>query len=369
MKWTLCLLCVASVATALPTRDKKAFSLFSVVTFPNDVCQTTMTPTMQGICVTSEECTNSGDVVATASGNCASGFGVCCFRSIEADGGAITQDIVHIQSPGFPSPITALNTAPAPSAINRAYNVMGGVDICQIRFDFITVDVQQPAAGVCADTITALTPAKTAAQIGVGTLCGTLSGQHMYVDVATEANAMAATLNINTNAAVAARSWKILVQRIECNDADLRAPSGCAQFHTATSGRISSFNGAAAVAANAQVMLLGQQYSICVRPAAGMTGMTLREARSTTTPDSFQLQAAGNSVVGAGCTTDFLRIPNAGRGAAVAGGVSERFCGGLLAASNGQAVAGTVQATGFKIGVVSTANLAMSGFDLVYSQT
>merc|ERR1711997_989105 len=129
----------------------------------------------------------------------------------------------------------------------------------------------------------------------------------------------------------------------------------------ATSGRISSFNGAAAVAANAQVMLLGQQYSICVRPAAGMTGMTLREARSTTTPDSFQLQAGG--------TTDFLRIPNAGRGAAVAGGVSERFCGGLLAASNGQAVAGTVQATGFKIGVVSTANLAMSGFDLVYSQT
>merc|ERR1711936_1299374 len=103
MKWTLCLLCVASVATALPPRAERSFSLFSVVTFPNSECTTTMAPSSSGICVTSEECTNSGDIVATASGNCASGFGVCCFRSTEAENAAITQDVVHIQSAGFPS--------------------------------------------------------------------------------------------------------------------------------------------------------------------------------------------------------------------------------------------------------------------------
>ena len=58
----------------------EAFSLFSVVTFPNKECTTLMTPAMSGVCVTSEECQNSGNTIATASGNCASGFGVCCFR-------------------------------------------------------------------------------------------------------------------------------------------------------------------------------------------------------------------------------------------------------------------------------------------------
>merc|ERR1712156_1056446 len=46
MKWTLCLLCVASVATALPAREPKMFSLFSVVTFPNAECTTDSTPAM-----------------------------------------------------------------------------------------------------------------------------------------------------------------------------------------------------------------------------------------------------------------------------------------------------------------------------------
>ena len=56
----------------------EAFSLFSVVTFPNDECTTVMDPTMRGLCITAEECTDQG---GTASGNCASGFGVCCFTT------------------------------------------------------------------------------------------------------------------------------------------------------------------------------------------------------------------------------------------------------------------------------------------------
>ena len=56
----------------------EAFSLFSVVTFPNDECTTVMDTTMRGLCITAEECTDQG---GTASGNCASGFGVCCFTT------------------------------------------------------------------------------------------------------------------------------------------------------------------------------------------------------------------------------------------------------------------------------------------------
>ena len=53
-----------------------AFSLFSVVSFDNLQCQTNMESKMFGICFTAEECSSKGGI---ASGNCASGFGVCCF--------------------------------------------------------------------------------------------------------------------------------------------------------------------------------------------------------------------------------------------------------------------------------------------------
>ena len=52
------------------------------MTFPNAECTTDTTPAMIGICVTAEECSNDGDVIAQAQGNCASGFGVCCMRRL-----------------------------------------------------------------------------------------------------------------------------------------------------------------------------------------------------------------------------------------------------------------------------------------------
>ena len=57
-------------------RTTKSFSLFSVVTFKNEECTTVMDSGMNGLCQSVNDCSeNSG----TASGNCASGFGVCCF--------------------------------------------------------------------------------------------------------------------------------------------------------------------------------------------------------------------------------------------------------------------------------------------------
>merc|ERR1739845_18196 len=98
---------------------------------------------------------------------------------------------------------------------------------------------------------------------------------------------------------------------------------------------------------------------------------TLREAG--TTADAFQVAAAPAAAagVGPGSCDDRLMIPNAGSGPAVAGGVSNLFCGSVLASANGATQAGTVQATGFKICVFSdaTANAAGTGFDLIYTQT
>merc|ERR1712156_1327002 len=131
---TVGLLFVVTAASALPAqpaKQGKSFSLFSVVSFPNDECTTTMDPTMQGICKTTEECTEDG---GTASGNCASGFGVCCFTTIE-EAGAITNNITYIQNSGYPTAVG--NTGTAASSTNQ-FTVTGGASICQVRLDFDT---------------------------------------------------------------------------------------------------------------------------------------------------------------------------------------------------------------------------------------
>merc|ERR1711992_194438 len=323
MKWTLCLLCVASVATALPARDKKAFSLFSVVTFPNAECTTDTTPAMTGICVTAEECSNDGDVIAQAQGNCASGFGVCCMRRVEGNpNAAITSGLTYVQSAGFPQAVAALNptvAGQAVAAVQRDFNIMGGPNVCQIRFDFITVQtLNSAAAGTCAasDSISINTPTRTASQTGVSALCGTLTGQHLIVEVAPGTNAMAATLNIDTGAFAGNRMWKILVKCVECDSAD-RAPMGCNQFFTDASGRISSFNGPQAQTDPTHRMIDNLEYSICFRQIAGMCGVRLTQARQgATAPDSFGLATAANTAVAAGtastvgtCAVQFLRVP------------------------------------------------------------
>merc|ERR1712172_354781 len=250
MKWTLCLFFVASASAAAVPKGR-VLGLFSVVTFPNDECTTISTPAMSGICVTAEECANSGDTIAVAPGS-------------------ITQDLTHIQNADFPGSETALNGAVAPAVINRVVNIMGGANICAIKLEFINVVLTAPAAatGICADQITVTTPARNpGAGFGIQALCGTLTGQHIYVDVNTVGGAMAATVNINTAAAIGARMWKILVRQIECNDVNL-PPAGCLQYHTGLAGQITSFNGA--LAANAQQMIVNQVYLICIKQADGM---------------------------------------------------------------------------------------------------
>jgi len=401
MKWTLCLFFVASASAAAVPKGR-VLGLFSVVTFPNDECTTISTPAMSGICVTAEECSNSGDTIAVASGNCASGFGVCCMRRIVAPG-SITQDLTHIQNADFPGAETALNGAVAPAVINRAVNIMGGANICAIKLEFINVVLTAPAAGtgICADQITVTTPARNpGAGFGIEALCGTLTGQHIYVDVNTVGGAMAATVNINTAAAIGARMWKILVRQIECNDVNL-PPAGCLQYHTGLAGQITSFNGA--LAANAQQMIVNQNYLICIKQADGMCSVTYREARVSTgaigaTIDSFNVgaeeaaagaavkgEALGPSGIGATCTAIQGLIPAAvAADAAAAPGTPPtaktpgtaviiepvgQICGGVFSGLDDELLPGTV--TGefeVQVFVDGTPTRPSSGFDLLYGQ-
>merc|ERR1711963_739133 len=86
-------------------KDEKAFSLFSVVTFKNEDCQsqsqTMMNGPRNGTCYTSTECTDKG---GTAEGNCASGFGVCCIITVDdEDGGDVSHNNTIVENKDFPS--------------------------------------------------------------------------------------------------------------------------------------------------------------------------------------------------------------------------------------------------------------------------
>merc|ERR1711981_268875 len=384
MKWTLCLFLVASVATALPTYDAKgrAFSLFSVVTFPNQECSTIMNPPMVGLCQTAEECSNAG---GQASGNCASGFGVCCFKMID-EAGEVANNVTYIQNDGFPTTVGNVATV---TAVNRAFTIRGHAGICQIRFDFDTAIFTEPTNGACTnDVITVTSP--SAANIGINELCGTLSGQHIYIENDAVAPNPAATLNINTNDFQSPRSWKILVRMIECDNPN-KAPNDCLQYHTGESGQITSLNGA--LVNDAQSMLNNLQYNICIRQEAGNTQIQFREARSAAGAaiDSFGLQGAagalpatsltGTDPLGAGprdCEVSSITIQGAtfcNQG--VANACPPSFCGGVLNAATGMAVAGSVTAdiafgSNFEVTVFSdgdTDKAEATGFDLVYSQS
>merc|ERR1711997_354948 len=62
-------------------RSGKSLSVFNVVTFPNSACGASNG--YNGTCYTSSECSSLG---GTASGTCASSFGVCCVFSIACGG-------------------------------------------------------------------------------------------------------------------------------------------------------------------------------------------------------------------------------------------------------------------------------------------
>merc|ERR1711893_542199 len=89
-----------------------------------------------------------------------------------------------------------------------------GSEICQIRFDFDTFSTTNTATtGVCADTFTITDNSK-----GGNTtpnLCGTLSGQHLYVENARSTSSLTMAFTIATTTGV---TWSIKVLQIECSN-------------------------------------------------------------------------------------------------------------------------------------------------------
>jgi len=353
MRWAKCLLLVASVATALPTDDRetKAFSLFSVVSFPNEPCNT-LTANVKGICVTKEEC---GDRSGKASGNCASGFGVCCFTSVDGTTATITNTMTWIQNPGFPSPVTS---GASRTSKTFTYPIQALASTAAIRLDFQTGVFEQPTSstGKCDGDTVAIAQAS-----GTITLCGVLTGQHVYLENSGTAN-MANSLTITISSNTFSRTWRILVTILEVGDSSIEGkPSGCLQWFTGETGRITSFNHVNS--ANTQGRNIGGlSYAICIKPLSGC--VDFRESGGTTGSFSLDATAVATSAAAVGtCTNTALIIPNIDV-------QRPNYCGTTLANTNSQTTASIVRSTGHSITFFSTSTgqAATSSFDLMYQQ-
>jgi len=389
MEWLIIVISISTLASTLPVeKETKSFSLFSLVSFPNEECATTMTTLttgapVSGLCLTTEECTASG---GKPEGNCASGFGVCCFISVEESGAILTKNITYIQNSGFPSLIGDVVVNPVTTTI-LTFTLEGSSDICQTRWDFEDVVLQQPLAaqtglvgadgrcgGTNGDSIVIASPSTDI--VGFESLCGTLTGQHIYIPNSGLNDA--ATITITIGQGVFGRRWRIKTTRIECTNPS-RAPEGCLQFFTGIGGQVTSFNFLEGVN---PIMIRNLLYSVCIRAEKGFCSLNVAQTRNARNgidpvPDSFGLQAVGAAVgavarVGrAACAADPAApaVDTADEFVGIGGNI---FCGALLAAKDNDETAGVIPLNSIPFRItVATDNgvrLADTGFDLTYRQ-
>lgn len=304
-------------------KSGKLFSLFSVVTFKNKQCNSASGTTgtganRNGTCYTQSECSSHA---GTASGACASGFGVCCLFIVDSSG-TITHNNSYIQNPSYPSAYTG--TSSFTWTVSKCQK-----DVCALRFDFETFTTAGPTdsidATTCVDTFKV-----TASPSGDVTpvICGENTGSHIYMDIGPDSGAYA-TINMDwgTNTNSISRLWEIKVSQIECWSR-AKPESGCLQYYTGSTGRFTSFNFQQS-SSSYWSHLPSQLQHICIRAEAGMCCIKYSLCGDT---NSFTIDNTAAAVVGTSCVNDYVDFVEASancHGALT----SSRWCGGFLAES------------------------------------
>merc|ERR1711981_464564 len=282
-------------------KDAKAFSLFNVVTFKNSDCESTSTSNTgvrNGTCFTSEECDEKGGMAA---GACAMGFGTCCVFTYKTCGTDVKENCSYVQNEGFPTALTGDTASTCNYKIEKC-----DPKVCTLRLDFESFTILAGTASTdkdseCQDTFNVNGLANGFSQIP--TICGSNTGEHIYVEIGPGATD-SATLAFSFIANAANRGFELKVTQYTC-DSPVRPPEGCFQWHTGTTGTIRTFNFANAD----QGHLANQRYSVCIRQEAGFC---CNKYSVCTDANSFTLWLGGmGAAVDAGCTADYLLIEGA----------------------------------------------------------
>merc|ERR1712180_25982 len=250
-------------------RSGKVLSVFTVVKFPNTVCSSS-TVGLNGTCYTRSECTSKG---GTASGSCASSFGVCCIFEVSCGDTTLAENNTYFTSTDISKGSNCKMTVCKCST-----------DVCQLRLDFETFVLNVPITnaaetsnvqgnianagaftqgGTChVDTFGESSPGSTT----IPTICGTNTGEHMYVPASEQCNVLSA--NIGSTSTSTTGSFSIKITQIPCNSATL-PPRGCLQyFYGSPSGTVSSYNYAGnngEGTSGTSQLLANHHYTACIR--------------------------------------------------------------------------------------------------------
>merc|ERR1711962_28073 len=253
-------------------RMEKALSVFTVVKFPNSVCNSKSSG-RNGTCYTRSECVAKG---GTASGSCASSFGVCCVFETSCGDVTLAENNTYFTSSDL---VKGSNC--------RLTVCKCSTDVCQLRLDFETFVLNVPITkvsidaatgnvqgnvgnagaftlgGTCAvDTFGVSSPGSTTIPTG----CGTNTGEHMYVPASDQCNVLSA--NIGSTSTSTAGAFSIKITQIPCSSPVL-PPRGCLQyFYGSPSGTVASYNYAGndgVGTPGTSQLLANHHYNACIR--------------------------------------------------------------------------------------------------------
>ncbi|XP_068239954.1 uncharacterized protein [Palaemon carinicauda] len=289
------------------TRDSRLFDLklipFLKFTVSPTECKA-KSDNSSGICSGAEDCKGAG---GKEDGTCANGYGVCCVYEKRC-GGTVNKNITYLVNDAYPEPVKDID--------NCQYNIeKANSDICQIRLDFLAMTLKGPTEETVCDKDTFTFVGTAGANPTV--ICGTNTGQHMYLDLAPGSSA--ARINIATTDKELDRSWRIKVTQIACNSPS-KAPSNCLQYYTDYSGMISTFNYNSESGTH---QLAEQRYTICIKTREGFCGIRY-------SADSFSLSGDGDlsdaeKSGDVDCVADYVLIPSMNKDGTV--DKKDRFCG------------------------------------------
>ncbi|KAF6202643.1 hypothetical protein GE061_003042 [Apolygus lucorum] len=268
-------------------KNSKFLNLFTIVQFPNDDCSD------GGTCYTEAECADLG---GSAGLPCARGYGICCMLTSRC------------------GTIGEIN--------GRVFRGLGEQGVCsltiektacakQIRLDFINLELEQPNDGECGPERLLIAGQNRNSPVPI--LCGSNSGQHVYLDV-DEATGPVRVSVVSSNP----QDFMIRVTQI-CDGDRLQAPKHCLQYYMDNQGVVESFN-YLNEAGRTSGYLNNLDYAVCIRKGIGMCSiMYSNEANGVEMPfDINNVDSDGGPTVPDGeagaevfnCPDDYIAVRN-----------------------------------------------------------
>merc|ERR1712001_650566 len=133
-------------------------------------------------------------------------------------------------------------------------------------------------------------------------LCGTLTGQHIYVEQGTSSTAT--SLGFTLGSKTTGFMYKIKVSQIECSNLSL-PPHDCGQYFTGVSGTFKSYNYPTS-------MLALADYGICFRKERGYCAISYGPNNNAAGLTVFDLNPSIGTETTA-CASAYVAIPNLAR--------------------------------------------------------